>query len=863
MTTLDAGRPAPGFDENAYRKSVLAPMLAAGAVRMDDPFALLGLDPDDPRLEDAAALRTRLAEVVGFWQRERSSPRYKSLAGELVRQRASLERLVLDPAARRGARTRVQVGARAQVGARLARVDRLVGAVVARHGGVPRSRLPLLRELATAAGVGAADLDALLAGQRLLDDGGDVEPPPPAVRRQVRTALDELALRGEPGRSGSLWAYLGVPSTAPVELLTSRFEELSAQNLRRPHERDKTVHAELLAHVRGLLLDDARRPSWLAALLEDAGERIRLRLLELALVDAELWPADVDALVAALLEAGLALTPEQARTVVRRTATALGVSVTTAAPVAAAPLPPPRAPMPAVAAGFAPPPSGGLLAPPISAPLPHPSSAPAAPGGTAPAPAEEQWRQLERDVSLRRLVAATTRAAALAHAHPDVPGPGGLLPAARYADLQLRLGAARERVVAARLLAHPAEREDALHAVLGTAADLDDAAAALAELPLAVPQGVEVQVAGGAAHVRWAAPQGGRRLTWSVTRVGRDAAGARLEVPLGATTRCEVVDRDLPAGAVLSWEVVARSGGRRSAPAATPPRPMAVDVVAVRAATGPDGVTLSWEMADGELRHEVVVERSTLAPAEGPLRRHRLRGTRWVDGDARDGVAYSYRLFVEVTADGRVHPTPGCRVDVAVGAPAAPVADLRVVEGSPRTLGWTAPGECWLLASPLPLGEAGAPVALGSLSQRARLVGSTRGGGPLVDALEPPDVTYTVVALISGGGVLGEPLVLSAVTPVHDAHLQEAGGQLLLHAVPPPGCAEVLVLWRRDRPLIGPDDAAGGQAVPVEALGRWAVPVPADGLPVHLLLCAVHRRAGEPVLAAGLPVAARVPTSRG
>ena len=80
------------FDGNAYRKKVLASLdkdFAAADPDSGDVFLVFDLDPD---VSDAAAIRARIDDVVAFWNRELTSPKYKGLVAQLARRRAALHR---------------------------------------------------------------------------------------------------------------------------------------------------------------------------------------------------------------------------------------------------------------------------------------------------------------------------------------------------------------------------------------------------------------------------------------------------------------------------------------------------------------------------------------------------------------------------------------------------------------------------------------------------------------------------------------------------------------------------------------------------------------------------------------------------
>ena len=85
------------FDGNAYRKRVLATLdkdFAAADPGSGDVFLVFDLDPE---VTDAAAIRSRVDDVVAFWNRELSSPKYKGLVAQLSRRREDYTAVLLDP----------------------------------------------------------------------------------------------------------------------------------------------------------------------------------------------------------------------------------------------------------------------------------------------------------------------------------------------------------------------------------------------------------------------------------------------------------------------------------------------------------------------------------------------------------------------------------------------------------------------------------------------------------------------------------------------------------------------------------------------------------------------------------------------
>jgi hypothetical protein len=176
----------------------------------------------------------------------------------------------------------------------------------------------------------------------------------------------------------------------------------------------------------------------------------------------------------------------------------------------------------------------------------------------------------------------------------------------------------------------------------------------------------------GTMRVSWNAIDGVRLVTYDVNRVHLDASGKQSVVHVGSTARTEMTDSGattLASGddGTVWWEITARSGARRSNQARTAPWTGLPDVSDVRAASSPSGVTLTWRLPAEAGDAEVIIERRVVSSGDGPLRRHRVRGRRWKDTDARSGSTYSYLVRLEHLDRGRVARTPGVEVTVAVG----------------------------------------------------------------------------------------------------------------------------------------------------------------------------------------------------
>lgn len=580
------------FDGSGYRQRVLAVLRTRSPLRLDDPFFVADLDPDSGYTD--GEVQTRLARVLAFLQRERSSAKYATLAAELVRRRAEWEAPLRAAETRERIRQRVIEARRDGDAERLAKVDGYLATVRERFGGIPLSRVDGLRRLAVQAGVSGERFDARLARERLIDDavGVGATPLPADVRGQIRERLEELrALRhGDHVSTASLWAFLGVAPDASPDRLAGAYEAVAAVNARRPHDREKTVTADLLALVRARLLE-GDPAAYTAGLLADAAGELRGAVEEHVLLDGEITAVAFEGLIRRALGAGRGLSVAQVRSVVLGLARDLGVPVSTGATIDFVVCPGCGRPepvgevrvcrycdtdlyivcptcgrfteaaavvcrqcgqsvrqsrdatealaairralddgRPAAAAelvGRARPVLAAVGAAAVVA-----GDELAARVSAALAAADAGWRALADDRGAGRAEAALERARWLVGQAADVPGQDGRLAAEVLEELTMAQAMIRRRVDAA-LALPPAAREAALVAVLASASDSPEALAALAALPLAPAVDLVAMPAGGvsggsaaAVLLRWRAGDAATAVSFRVERVVAGAIGA-------------------------------------------------------------------------------------------------------------------------------------------------------------------------------------------------------------------------------------------------------------------------------------------------------------------------------------------------
>ncbi|ETA01796.1 zinc ribbon domain-containing protein [Frankia sp. B2] len=725
------------FDGSGYRQRVLAPLRARASLDTADPFLLAGLDPTVAYTDSDVG--AHLVRVLAFLQRERNSAKYATLAAELVRRRAEWEEPLRDADSRERVRARVLAARRSGDAERLAKVDGYLATVRERFGGIPASRVDGLRRLAVAAGVTVEEFDARLSREQIIIDavGGGVEPLPAEVRRQISERLGELrALRGgDRVSTASLWAFLGLAPDASPERLRAAYAAMVAGNHHRPHDREKTVTADLLALVSARLIE-GDPAAYTVGLMADAVDELRPAVEEHVVLDGELTAVAFEGLVRAALATGRGLTAAQAKSVVLEAARELGAAVNVGGVVDYVVCPgcgrpeaagsvrhcrycdtdlyttcPSCGSMTEAAAvvcrhcghslrqareaadalvavrraleGGHPRQAGEILttAHPVLAAVGGPVAGTAEELGArvsaALGAADAGWRALTEARAACRADAALADARWLAAQAADVPGPDGRKPAEVLAELIAAQAVIRRRVEAARALP-PEDQEAALAAVLATAADNREALAAMAALPLSPPSDLTaVPGPDGSVQLWWrASPSVGGPVSYRVERVVPVEAGDGQGVApgrssLGTTRSTELCDAGAPAWTPVRYEVTALCGERRSTPVETAPLVFTRDITDLRAERTAAGIRLDWSL--GGALAAVTVERTVAPPAavSQPPRRARGTGGLFHDTDVVVGVTYRYHVFVEYQ-DARGHPARTPGAEVTLEVAARP-----------------------------------------------------------------------------------------------------------------------------------------------------------------------------------------------
>src|SRR5258707_5481143 len=166
-----SGTEVGAFDATGYRQHVLSTLRGSSKLDLSDPFFIVDLPVD---VDDTELIRARITALVGFWNKERS-PNYKALAAELAKHRADLEAVLLDPARRAECAAQVRAARATADADPYGAPDSLAAKLVARHQGLPPSRLSSLARLAKPRGLDEAAFSAWEVRQHATEYDADDE----------------------------------------------------------------------------------------------------------------------------------------------------------------------------------------------------------------------------------------------------------------------------------------------------------------------------------------------------------------------------------------------------------------------------------------------------------------------------------------------------------------------------------------------------------------------------------------------------------------------------------------------------------------------------------------------------------------
>ncbi|GAB2635899.1 YML083C domain-containing protein [Nocardia goodfellowii] len=582
------------FVPNDYRKRVLADVERRGGIEFSDPFELYDIPLDEAETLSDAEVSARVAEVWGFWQKQRDHPKYRVLVGLLVDGHEHRSELLLHSGSRRAEALRVRNERQQRDAERFEMLDTAISRLVQRYGGVPAGKVAGLEEIGAMGGLTAAEVAARLRRHRVIEDQAAPSVLTDQRRKQIRQLLSEWErlLDGPP--TPTLFALLQVePSKAthPNEIRL-RADALRARSRELPPGRVRVVLDELLVHVHDLLeAGPAVAEDYVRSITEDVAAELRPKVRAAVLVEDQLVGEDYEFLLEEAIELGLAR-PDAIR-LLAELAGALGARIESA-PAATPYASDTRPPVNARAARSAPhrsasPGSSREWEEPLKAARAalragRPQEAArhvaearqldaGAHGGATPirpvadevervlAEAAAHWRDATAACAAKRFVAATQHLEYLRRNAADVPPPTG-----QSTTLDQLLTQAREAVATAdRLVAEadsgPAQdRTRTLLAAQSACADHAAAAAALAATPIEPPGSIHAtRLPNGSVHITWT-PSPTADADYKVTRLQPDGSWRVV----GRTRTTELEDGGAPPTGLPVYGVAATVAGRYS-----------------------------------------------------------------------------------------------------------------------------------------------------------------------------------------------------------------------------------------------------------------------------------------------------------
>lgn len=609
------------FNPNDYRKRVLADVERRGGIEHSDPFELYDIPLDEADTLTDAEVAARVAEVWGFWQRQRDHPKYRVLVGLLVAGHDTRSQPLLVAGARRmEAATVRESRARRDVG-RFEILDNAISRLVERHGGVPAGKVAGLEEIGALGGLSAAEVAARLRRHRVIADSAPAAPVPAVLtaqrRQQIRQLLSEWDRLVNCPPTPTLFALLDIDYAQAERAgeIRLRAEALRARSRELPPGRVRVILDELLIHIQDLVeAGGAPLQEYLRAIIEDVTAALGPKVRAAVLVEDQLVADDFEYLLDEAIDLGL--DRATGTRVLTEIATGLGARIEHAPPAPSQQRSAATQPTPA-------PPSRGWEAPLKAARAALRGGRPReasghvaearrhiAPGGDALthvrpvadevdrvlAEAQQRWRSANVSCAGKRYVEALGHLEFLQRSASDVPNPDG--PALEELLTQARQATAEADRLVGAAPATPADaRLRALLAAMELCTDHAGAAAALAAMPVEPPSRLRVErQRDGTVLVTWS-PSPTDRPEYKVSRLQPDNSWRVV----GRTRATEMEDGGAPTtGPTPVYMVAASVAGRTSdtirsdeTPAAQPESPASQPAPPVTRAASPPAQSTS------------------------------------------------------------------------------------------------------------------------------------------------------------------------------------------------------------------------------------------------------------------------------
>ncbi|WP_439030173.1 Ig-like domain repeat protein [Gordonia terrae] len=168
------------FIGNDYRKRVLAVVEKRGGAGESDVFELYDIPIDEAeRLGDDVVSR-RLDEVWAFWQKQRDHPKYRVLVARLVAEHDVRSAPLRHKTGRIAEARAVRTRRELRDQKRFELLDNAIARLNERYGGIPASKRQGLDDIGAMGGLTAAEIATRLRRHRLIDDPPSAAPAPAA-----------------------------------------------------------------------------------------------------------------------------------------------------------------------------------------------------------------------------------------------------------------------------------------------------------------------------------------------------------------------------------------------------------------------------------------------------------------------------------------------------------------------------------------------------------------------------------------------------------------------------------------------------------------------------------------------------------
>jgi HEPN domain-containing protein len=845
------------FDTATYRRAVLTPILSEG--KLPDYLERYLLDPGD---DDQNEIEARLDEIKAFWDREQSrNPKYADAIARLQHEHLEAKLRLCDPDERRllAEKARSTEAESQQATHEAARLfEQRVDEVTKRAGGLtPRDRR-ILEEFARGTPLSAALVAASLDRRQALNEDDGPEPLPESTRADInRTLANYAGVVGIPGKSASLFHFLGFPGPDPDRgALQEAWDRAAEGNRTLPHQHPaKNLTDRLLALAKiHLLTEDPR--IYIASIVVDVREKLRPFAADAAIDDGAIDDTEAEQLINMAQEHGLPAS--EGRSIVRELARDLNVELILGAPATYVSCGNCNRPYPADAAPercqrcgeamFHPCPKCGARCAVSNmacascgtdlsayqraqraiseARRALEAGRPAAAAAAAAAAVEladdpevrrlaedaqkrvkeatALWQNLEQKLQERQLYAAIDLIREVKRVGADVPGMGGQLPQELEAELASRRKEVEARLGDARAADGP-EREHGFARILAVAADCREAELELGRIAPAAPAAVEAKLTGGQVEVTWARSISPGNIRYRVLRATTGLAGGSGTSDVAATSDLSATDTAAPAGSQVRYGIVAERAGISASTAWSQGLLVAKEVEAIQVVARDGEVHITWEPVSAG--HSVEAER--VDETDRSSLQTKATNAGLVDRDVVNGHRYRYTVRVAYPLEGgKVLRTEG-RSLFAVPAPRpTAISDLRAEASSVGvSLRFTPPeaGNVRVLrCAAEPSGNAGDEIPLERLAAIGTDVRADHEG-----ALDPsPDIMawYLPVTVGEGYAVRGQPIRHLALPAITDVKAIDLSSAVRVTWSWPDGVRTATVVWRRDRQPSSADD---------------------------------------------------------